>query len=163
MTWGSWKQWMVMILVVVSTASCATWTRTFFAGDLSIVSLGDDKDVVIEGLGGVYTPVASVTRDGHLFEVLEFVEKPFYMGRANSAFWTRYWVYFMDGKLVKYERATAENLMEHLKWIDNVMAMAATIDAFKGTSLSPIHVEQSIEHSGRIDSDVNVRGTIDVR
>ena len=48
-----------------------------------------------EGCGNC-TPIALEVQDGHKFEVLEFNEKPSYVGRVNKAYWTPYWVYFMD-------------------------------------------------------------------
>lgn len=149
----------LMCIVLIGVTSCATWSRTFFASDLSKITLGESKSAIVEKLGGTYIPVASAVEGGHRFELLEFVEKPFYVGRVNKAYWTRYWVYFMDDKLVKYERATAENLLEHQRWVQDVLASAATIEAFKGTSAMPYHVD----HSGRVDSNVNVTGSVDLR
>ena len=82
---------------------CATWNRTFFAKDLSKISLGEDKSSVVNKLGGSYETASSEMKDGHKVEVLVFYEKPFYVGRANSDFWTPYYIYFVDDKLVKYE------------------------------------------------------------
>ena len=155
----NWNKLPLMFIVLMGVTSCATWSRTFFASDLSKITLGENKSFVVEKLGGTYTPVASAVEDGHRLELFEFVEKPLYVGRVNKAYWTRYWVYFMDDRLVKYERATAENLLEHQRWVQDVLASAATIEAFKGTSAMPYHVE----HSGRVDSNVNVTGRIDVR
>lgn len=113
------------------------WTRTFFASDLAKINIGEGRASVVEKLGGVCTSIALETKDGHKFEVLEFNEKPSYVGRVNAAYWTPYWVYFMDERLVKYERATQQALLEHTKWMQEVQSMALTMDAFKGTAVMP--------------------------
>jgi len=140
-------------VITMLLSGCATWNRTFFASDLVKLSGGENKADVIKNLGGVCTPIDFQTQDGHKFEVFEFNEKPFYVGRANKAYWTPYWVYFMDDKLVKYERAEGQALLEHTKWMQDVYAMAITMDAFKGTALMPY--QHNI--SGKIEHDVNIR------
>ncbi len=140
------KRIMVLLPILILFSGCTTiygknWTRTFSTSDLAKVSGGEDRESVIKELGGVYTPVALEIQGGHKFEVIEFNEKPDYVGRVNKAYWTPYWVYFMDDKLVKYERATQQALLEHTKWIQEVQATASTMNAFKGTALMPYQVD----------------------
>ena len=150
-----------LLLLCINNIGCTTiygkeWTRTFYTTDLVKVSGGENKESVVKKLGGICTPIALEVQDGHKFEVLEFNEKPSYAGRVNKAYWTPYWVYFMDDKLVKYERATQQALIEHTKMIQEVEAMAATMDAFKGTALMPY------QHKVDVNSNVNVQGNVDV-
>ena len=156
-----------LLLLCMNNTGCATiygkeWNRTFFATDLSKVSGGESKDSVVKTLGGVCMPIALEVQDGHKFEVLEFNEKPGYVGRVNKAYWTPYWVYFMDDKLVKYERATQQALIEHTKWIQEVEAMAATMGAFKGTALMPYQHKVDVNGNVNVRSNVNVQGDVDV-
>jgi hypothetical protein len=127
----------VFLLSGCTTIYGKEWNRTFFSSDLNKVSLGEDKASVVNKLGGVYASIASEIKDDHKFEVLEFNEKPDYVGRVNKAYWMPYWLYFMDDKLVKYERATQQALLEHAKWMDEVQGTALTMEAFKGTSVMP--------------------------
>lgn len=150
---------LIFILALCFIASgCATtdWNRTFFAADLAKVSGGENKALVIKKLGNEFTPIALETKNGHRFEVLEFNEKPIYVGRLNRAYWTPYWIYFMDDKLVKYERAEGKAFLEHTKWMQEVQAMASTMDAFKGTVIMPYQVNSNVK------SNVNVQGNVDV-
>lgn len=139
--------------------SCATWQRTFFKEDLSKISPGEDKQTVVSKLGGTANPIAFETKNGHTYEVLEFVEKPVYVGRVNDAFWTRYWVYFEDGKYVKYALATEANAMAQNKDYQQQMAGAAALSAVKGTSVMPYTVNQqhsgTVQHTGTINQNIN--------
>ncbi len=154
---------LIVLFTLFFVGGCASWSRTFFAKDLVNVNLGEEKSAVVKKLGGVATPVAAQTHEGHLFEILEFAEKPFYAGRPNKAYWTRYWVYFMDNKMVKYEKAYAADAIEHDKWMADVMAMASTMEAFKGTAVMPYQINQSVQHSGQVNVDANVSGTIKIK
>jgi hypothetical protein len=156
------KKLSMLLVVFLLLNGCSTWSRTFFAKNLTNVQLGGKKEDVVRQLGGVATPVAAQNYEGHFLEVLEFSEKPFYVGRVNKAYWTRYWVYFMDGRMVKYQKAYAADVFEHDKWVADVMATAATMDAFKGTALMPLQANQSAQHSGQVNVNANVSGNVRV-
>lgn len=135
----------MLLIGLVAVSGCTTMERTFMATDLAKVSIGDSKATVVAALGGVATPVAVATEDGHVVEILEFVEKPVFVGRANDAFWSRYWTYFVDGRLVSYEKAYDADALAHEQWVDSTLAQAATMDAFKGTAVAPSKVDVDIQ------------------
>lgn len=139
------RQTLALVVALVALSGCTTMERTFMATDLAKVSIGDSKATVVAALGGVATPVAVATEDGHVVEILEFVEKPVFYGRANDAFWSRYWTYFVDGQLVSYEKAYDADALAHEQWVDETLAQAATMDAVKGTALAPYKVDVDIE------------------
>ena len=146
-------------LVAIILSGCATWNRTFFSRDLAMLSVGMTKQQVIQQLNTPQEIVMARQTEHGLLEVFEYVEKPFYYGRLNKAYWTAYWVYFLDGKLSGYERAEAVNAQKRLDRLEQL----ATVEALKGTALMPlqqnIQVDGTINHNvqGTILQDVNVR------
>jgi len=141
-------------VVLLFLTGCATWNRTFFSKDLAVLSVGMTKQDVIQQISTPQEVVMARRTEQGLLEVFEYVEKPAYYGRLNKAYWTSYWVYFIDGRLAGYERAETVNARKRLDRLEQL----ATVEALKGTALIP--VEHSVNVQGTVDQNVNVQGTI---
>jgi len=163
---------MAMTLCLICSSCTAIygkhWPRAFFAEQLTAITLGEGKESVVEKLGGQYTPVASTVREGVQYEILEFAEKNRWIGRTNRAYWTLYWVYFVDNKCVKFERASQQMTIDRDNWHKEIRSIAMTMEAFKGTALMPYQVNQNVQHSGQVSQvhsgqvDTHITGSVDV-
>jgi hypothetical protein len=134
-------------VIPILFTSCATWNRTFYSSDLAMISAGMTKPQVIQQLNKPEEIVMSRETPKGMLEVFEYVEKPAYYGRLNKAYWTSYWVYFINGKLAGYERADAVNERKRLDRFEQL----AQFESLKGTSLMP--TQQNININGKIISE----------
>jgi hypothetical protein len=97
---------------------CARDPALFSARHLSRVQVGEEKEFALMKLGPDFTPLVLENKSGDKYEVMEYREKPAVIGKLSERSWRLYRVYFINNKLVGYERARDEGIIPYENWIE---------------------------------------------
>ena len=98
---------MLIIVCISALIGCTTTKSKLTALDMTKINLKDNKASVLRKLGPVFNPIAKDKEQGHTLEILEFpMRSPYVHERFRASTIIYYWLYFLDGKLYKYERVS---------------------------------------------------------
>jgi hypothetical protein len=116
---------------------CSRDPALFSAGHLSRVQVGEEKEFALMKLGPDFTPLVLENKSGDKYEVMEYREKPFIIGRDRA-----FRVYFINNKLVGYERDRDEGIIPYENWIEAAPSVSMPGKRIQTVSLTQYFDEQ---------------------
>ncbi len=105
--------WNFLFLFLFLFSACSHDPRLFTADHLEKIQVGEEKEFALLKLGPDFTPLVCEDKYGDKFEVMEYREKPFIFAATRV-----YRVYFVNNKLLGYERSRGGEVTPYEHWVD---------------------------------------------
>ncbi|MBN1493970.1 MAG: hypothetical protein JW938_07475 [Candidatus Omnitrophica bacterium] len=131
------KLFLILGAVPILLFGCAYDQALFRAERLSDIGIGEERGFTVHKLGENYTPVLLENKGGDRFEVIEYYEKPLMMGKVTEESWRVYRIYFINDKLVGYERCSrGDAVIAYEKWLEESPQLSMPGKRVRTVSLS---------------------------